>query len=133
MQAKDTVCRFVDLINAQDADGLYNLMTEDHKFVDALDQVVQGRDAMRDAWAMYFRMVHDYHISCDEMIGEGNVVAAFGIAGGTLTTEDGELPEENRWRAPVALRAEVKDDLLVEWRVYVDNEPIRQLTAKAKQ
>jgi hypothetical protein len=30
---------------------------------------------------MYFRMVPDYHISCDEMIVQGDVVAAFGKAG----------------------------------------------------
>ena len=112
-------------INALDVDGLYNLMTEDHKFVDALGQVVQGRDAMRGAWGMYFRMVPDYHISCEEVIGQGNSGAAFGVAGGTVSQDGRELFEENRWQAPVALRAEVKDDFLVEWGVYVDNEPIR--------
>jgi ketosteroid isomerase-like protein len=130
MQARDTVRRFINLINAQDVDGLNNLMTEDHRFVDALGQVVQGRDAMRGAWSMYFRMVPDYHISCNEMIGEGNVVAAFGIAGGTFSQDRKELLEENRWQAPVALRAEVKGDLVAEWRVYVDNEPIRRLMSK---
>ncbi len=116
-----------------DVDGLCNLMTEDHKFIDALGQMVQGREAMRDAWGMYFRMVPDYHISYDEMIGEGDVVAAFGVAGGTYSSDGYELVDENKWRAPVALRAVVKDDLLVEWRVYVDNEPIRQLMAKARR
>ena len=115
MQAKVTVRRFIDLINAQDVDGLYNLMTEDHKFVDALGQVVRGRETMRGAWAMDFRMVPDYHISCDEMIGQGNVVGAFGIAGGTYNPDGGELSEENRWKAPVALRAEVKGDLVAQW------------------
>jgi ketosteroid isomerase-like protein len=47
MQAKETVRRFIELINTQDVDGLYNLMTEDHRFVDALSEVVQGRDMMR--------------------------------------------------------------------------------------
>jgi hypothetical protein len=75
-------------------------------------------------------MVPDYPISCDEMIGEGNVVAAFGIAGGIFSFDGRELLEENRWQAPVALRAEVKGDLVAEWRVYVDNEPIRKLMAK---
>lgn len=57
-------------------------------------------------------MVPDYHISCDEMIGEGNVVAAFGVAGGTYNSDGREMLEENRWQAPVALRAEVKGDLV---------------------
>jgi ketosteroid isomerase-like protein len=59
MQAKKTVRRFIDRINAQDVDGLYNLMTEDHRIVDALGEVVQGRDTMRVAWGIYFRM--DYN------------------------------------------------------------------------
>lgn len=115
MQAKDTVRRFIDLINAQDVDGLYHLMTEDHRFVDALGEVVQGRETMRGARGMYFRMVPDYHISCDEMIGESNVVAAFGIACGTFSQDGRELLEANKWQAPVALRAEIKGDLVAEW------------------
>ena len=131
MRAKEIVLRFIEFINAHDVDGLYELMSEDHRFVDALGDTVQGRDAMRGAWGMYFRMVPDYRISCDEIIGEGNVVAAFGIAGGTYSRDGRELPQENRWQAPVALRAEVKGDLVAEWRVYVDNEPIRRLMAKS--
>jgi len=133
MRAKEIVLRFIERINAHDVDGLYDLMTEDHKFVDAPGETVQGRDSMRGAWGMYFRMVPDYHISCDELICEGNVVAAFGVAGGTYSQDGKELPEENRWQAPVALRAEIKGDLVAEWRVYVDNEPIRRLMNKTGQ
>ena len=42
MEIKETVRRFIELINAHYVDGLYNLMIEDHKFVDALGEVVQG-------------------------------------------------------------------------------------------
>ena len=133
MRAKEIVLRFIELINAHDVDGLYDLMTEDHKFVDALGETVQGRDLMRGAWKMYFRMAPDYHISCDEMIGEGNVVAAFSVAGGTYSQDGKKLPVENRWQAPVALRAEINSDFVAEWRVYVDNEPIRRLMIQTGQ
>jgi limonene-1,2-epoxide hydrolase len=31
------------------------------------------------------------------------------------------------WSTPAAWRAKVHDDRVAEWRVYADNEPLRQL------
>jgi len=47
MTARKIVKAFIERINAQDVDGLYELMTEDHAFVDALAYSVVGREAMR--------------------------------------------------------------------------------------
>ena len=90
---------------------------------------MQGREQMRKAWAGYFKMVPDYQISCAELIERGNVAAAFGSAGGTYCS-NGDLLEENKWQVPAAWRVEVSDNLVSEWRVYTDNEPIRRLMAK---
>ena len=79
-------------------------------------------------WAGYFQLVPDYQISLEEIFENGNVVAALGTAGGTYSP-DGKLSKENRWQVPAAWRAEVKDNLLTEWRVFTDNEPIRQMMA----
>jgi hypothetical protein len=48
-----------------------------------------------------------------------------GVAQGTYSA-DGTLREENRWKTPAAVRAMVENDLIAEWRVYADNERLRE-------
>jgi uncharacterized protein (TIGR02246 family) len=117
---------FVGAINRQDADALAGMMTEEHRFIDSLANVVAGREAMRKAWVGYFRMVPDYSIAVEETLAEGPVVVMLGVAQGTYVP-DGKLKAENRWESPVALRAVVEGDKVAEWRVYADNEPMRRL------
>src|SRR5208282_4041157 len=119
---------FVRAINRQDADALAELMTEDHRFTDALANVVEGREKMRAGWAAYFRMVPDYTIAVEETYSDGPVVVMLGVGGGTYTP-DGQLKPENRWKTPAALRAVVEGGKVSEWKVYADNEPIRRLIA----
>ncbi len=49
MTPLELVRAFVGRINAHDVDGLAALMTEDHRFIDSLGQVVRGREAVRAA------------------------------------------------------------------------------------
>jgi ketosteroid isomerase-like protein len=121
---------FVAAISRQNVDELAALMTPDHKFIDSLGNVVEGGEKMRAGWAGYFKMVPDYSIAVDECFCDGAVVVLLGLAEGTFAPE-GDLQRENRWRTPVALRANVTDDgLIAEWRVYADNEPLRFLMRK---
>jgi len=123
----ETVARaFVDAINRQDVEALCALMTPGHRFIDALGQVVEGREKMRAGWKGYFGMVPDYTIAIEEVHGDGAVVVILGEAGGTYAPGSQLLPE-NRWKTPVALRARVEDGKVAEWRVYADNEPMRRL------
>jgi uncharacterized protein (TIGR02246 family) len=119
---------FVRAINRQDADALANLMTEDHRFTDALANVVEGREKMRAAWAAYFRLVPDYTIAIEETLSDGPVVVMLAVAMGTYAP-NGELKPENRWKTPAALRAVIENGKVSEWTVYADNEPMRRLMA----
>jgi uncharacterized protein (TIGR02246 family) len=121
---------FVRAINRQDVEGLAALMAPEHRFIDSLGNVVEGREKMRAAWAGYFRMVPDYSIAVEETFCDGPVVVMLGVAQGTYSP-DGKLRAENRWETPAALRALIEDGLVAEWRVYADNEPMRQLMRKA--
>jgi len=121
---------FVDAINHQDVDRLAALMAPEHRFIDSLGNLVEGRDKMRVGWIGYFKIIPDYQIAVDECFCEGLGVVFFGVATGTFVTQ-GELKPENRWRTPVALRATIGDGLVTEWRVYADNEPLRALMRKA--
>jgi ketosteroid isomerase-like protein len=46
--------QFVTAINAHDVERLASLMTSDHRFIDSLGAVIEGRDAMREGWKFYF-------------------------------------------------------------------------------
>jgi uncharacterized protein (TIGR02246 family) len=127
--AKSIAQAFVRAINRQDSAALAELMTPDHRFIDSLGNVVEGRDKMRAGWAGYFRMVPDYSVAVEETCGDGSVVVLLGVGQGTYAP-DGRLTAENRWQTPVAIRAAIEDDKVAEWRVYADNEPMRKLMAK---
>jgi ketosteroid isomerase-like protein len=117
---------FVDRLNAGDVTGLVALMTEDHRFVDSLGNVGSGREAMRAGWVGYFGMVPDYRLQADQWLCDGPVVVMLGTASGTCSP-DGSLDLKRAWKTPVAVRATARAHLVAEWRVYADNEPIRQL------
>jgi ketosteroid isomerase-like protein len=120
---------FVRAINRQDVEALGVLMAPEHRFVDALGNIVEGREKMRAGWTAYFGMVPDYSIAIEESFSDGQIALLLGVAEGTYAPA-GELKAENRWKTPVALRAQVEDDLVVEWRVYADNEPMRDRMRK---
>lgn len=120
---------FVEAINSRDPNRLGTLMTEEHRFVDSLGAVVQGRENMLLGWAAYFRMVPDYAIHVEETFENGVIVVLLGMASGTYA-KDGQVRPENSWQTPAAWRAQIEGDKVSEWRVYADNEPIRKLMAK---
>jgi ketosteroid isomerase-like protein len=121
--------QFVRDLNRQDVDAMAALMTLEHRFIDSLGNVVNGRAVMRVGWSGYFRMVPDYTIAVEEVYADGPVVILIGTAQGTYAA-GGALKPENRWSTPVALRAFVEEGKIAEWRVYADNDPIRKLMAK---
>lgn len=87
---------------------------------------------MQEGWEGYFRMVPDYTITVDETFVQGSVVVMLGAAQGTYSS-GGQLKQENKWRTPAAWRAVVRESLIAEWRVYADNEPIRQIMARNRR
>jgi len=120
------VLAFLEAINSGDANKVCALMTEDHLFVDALGNEVRGRESMRKAWTGYFHWFPDYRVSHEEILSQGEVVAAFGSAQGTYA-KNGNIAKENHWNAPAAWKAVVRDGLVKEWRVYVDNQAARKI------
>ncbi len=119
MGPSEVAAVFVARINAHDLAGLGELMTEDHVFVDALENRTAGRAVMQAGWQHYFSLVSDYWIRVDRVFEDGCVVAMFGRAGGTY--------QATAWEVPAAWLAEVREDRVGAWRVYADNQPLRQL------
>jgi predicted ester cyclase len=70
-------------------------------------------------WAAYFRMFPDYAIQIETILGQGDLVAAFGSASGTYAGKRGLVPE-NRIEMPAAWRAVVQSGKVSRWQVYAD-------------
>jgi len=128
----ETVLLFLDRINRRDPDKLAELMTEDHVFIDSLGREMRGRETMRQGWRGYYAMCPDYRVSHEDIFANGNIVAVFGAAGGTISV-GGKLAPENRWETPAAWRAAVEGGLVKEWRVYADNKPVYDILAKSSK
>jgi ketosteroid isomerase-like protein len=71
-------------------------------------------------------MVPDYWIEVDQVVQDGKVLFLCGTAGGTFTPKGGTMKPENKWKTPAVWRAHIKNGKVAEWRVYCDNEPIRE-------
>src|SRR5271157_4598526 len=123
---------FVDAINRHSVEGIADLMTEDHVFVDSLGTKIAGKQALRAGWEGYFHMVPDYAIVIDETFLDAAGAVMLGTARGTYST-DGVLRPENEWSTPAAFRALIRGPLVAEWRVYADNEPIRRIMGRDRE
>ena len=116
--------QFAAAINSHDVQALTALMTPDHVFVDGLGNRAQGATTMELGWRGYFSMCPDYWIRADDAIAEGGTVLAVGAAGGTI---DGVA-----WRTPAAWKAVIREGAVLEWRVFADNQPVREILARRK-
>ena len=108
--------QFVTAINAHDVERLASLMTSDHRFIDSLGAVVEGRDSMRDGWKFYFAMVSDYHLEISRFFSAEaakDETMLVGVASGSYWSDglkqqarDGALPWRFAlWSATVRLRS----------------------------
>jgi len=128
MTAQDIAEQFVHAINAHDLERLASLMTSDHRFIDSMGDLVEGREAMLEGWKAYFAMVPDYKLEisdCFVATKGATEVMLVGEASGSYQSK-GVRRADSSWSTPAALRAVARDDQIAEWQVYADNEPIRQ-------
>lgn len=124
MESSVVARRFVRRINAHDVEGLIDLMSANHTFVDSLG-AISARPAIEEGWKQYFRMVPDYRVKIVQTYSQGGTVILIGMAGGTYVAKDGVMRPENKWETPAVWIARVRSRKVQMWRVYSDNEPIR--------
>ena len=104
----EAVQAFNDAINARDPDRLRELMSADHRFVDAAGGTVAGRDACVEVWGSFFESFPDYRnvFESIEVIAPGRVQ----IDGNSSCVFE-PLDGPARWHATVS------QGLISEWRV----------------
>jgi ketosteroid isomerase-like protein len=127
-QPLEVAMDFIKRINSGEVSAICERMTEAHIFQDALGKRFIGRETMRQGWAMYFKLVADYQIHAVEFFQTGDRLAIFGTASGRYA--GGGAAADNFWEIPAAWRALVQGNLVAEWHVYADNQPLRKLTAE---
>ena len=113
----DIVSDFNDAINSRDSGQLALLISEDHEFADRAGQRVIGKKDCIVAWEGFFRQFPDYKNNFEHMEIHGNVVITFGHS----------KCSDERLSGPALWTATIKNNLIHEWRVYVDTPENRKL------
>ncbi|MDD5544140.1 MAG: nuclear transport factor 2 family protein [Acidobacteriia bacterium] len=113
---KSIALQFNNCINNRDLDGLAKLMSDDHTFIDREGKVSQSKQTMVDGWRNFFRAFPHYKNTFNHIVSKDNVVFIRGFA---------FWSEENP-HDPVIWTATIVDDLVREWRVYVDTPENRE-------
>jgi ketosteroid isomerase-like protein len=113
---KSVALKFVEVINAGNSEELVKLQTEDFTLIDMGGDVYRGRDG----WQDYFSDNPDYRIHVQHVLTSGNGVAIIGKTTGS------HLPPEVEEKETVLWTAEIRDGLVVEWRIYSDIEEAKK-------
>ena len=119
MSTKDpklVVLQFNECINNRDLQGLFNLMTEDHVFIDSNDDIQRGRELVIKGWRDFFSQFSDYRNQFG--IVESREKHVFVIGHSTCSFKP--------LAGPALWTAKVEDDLVAEWRVYLDTVDNRE-------
>ena len=103
-----TALRFNERINQRDAEGLAELMTDDHTFIDNSGEVTKGKDVMKEGWRGFFEKYPDYRNIFTCVTTQDNVVLMIGHS----TCSYKPLEGPNIWTA------KMRGGLVSEWRVY---------------
>ena len=107
---KSTALTFVETINAGDPEKLILLQTEDFTLIDMEGDVIRGRQD----WSDYFEAYPEYTIHVHHVLRGGNGVAIIGRTTGSHILPEVEEKETVLWTA------EIRGDLVSEWRIYSD-------------
>ena len=107
-----TALRFNERINQQDLEGLAELMTDDHTFIDNEGNITKGKDAMKEGWREFFKKCPDYRNKFTCVTIQDNVVIMVGYSKCSYKPLDGP----NVWTA------KIRGGRVSEWRVYWLNQ-----------
>lgn len=122
----DIVRGLIAAINRHDLVAIRASISACHRFTDSLGDVIEGADAVLEAWKAYFELFPDYQVYGECWMLDGDRVAVFGRASGSLTHAAGR-PEDGAWSIPAAWLAQCEDGRVTGWRVYADNGIVRAL------
>lgn len=104
--------QFNDSINTRDIDGLANLMTDDHAFIDNLNNCIEGKSDNKTNWKKFFELFPDYRNIFETVSVKDSLI----IMQGYSICSDKRLDMRGIWTA------QIRNNKVKEWRVYFDTE-----------
>jgi len=104
--------QFNEKINEQDPEGLAELMTEDHTFIDSDNNTTKGRETMKKGWKEFFKRYPDYRNIFTGVTTQNNIVIMIGYS----TCSHRPLNGPNIWTA------KIRGKHVSEWRVIWLNQ-----------
>jgi ketosteroid isomerase-like protein len=122
------VIDFIETINTANAERLYDLMSEDHVFIDSQGNSMTGRENMKKGWIGYFDLFPDYKIEITDTLQNDSIIVLLGYASGTYRIN--KNGNNNYWKIPAAWRAVVADKKIKLWQVYADNSVVLDIINK---
>jgi len=72
--------KFNEKINQRDLEGLAELMTDDHTFVDSDGEITKGKDIMKKIWRKFFEKYPDYRNIFTSVTVENDIVVMVGYS-----------------------------------------------------
>lgn len=119
MTDKEIVISFIKAINDHDVDKIYDLMSDDHIFIDGVGDKHFGKFGMKEGWSQYYEMFPDYRVEITDILENESIIGLFGYASGTYKNIQNEL-NSNYWRTTGAWKAIVEKNKVKYWQVFCD-------------
>jgi hypothetical protein len=109
--------QFNDCINEKNIERLGYLMSEDHLFVDSLNNTINGKLNNIENWNLFFDLFPDYR----------NVLETVCVNNSTVVMYGHSVCSDNRLNHVQAIWvAQIANDKVKEWRIYPDTEENRR-------
>jgi ketosteroid isomerase-like protein len=116
-ETEKIVIQFNNYINSQNLKGLENLMTDNHTFIDSINNSIKGKENCIKAWSAFFKAFPDYQ----------NHFTALHCKDNTVFIEGNSICSDKRLDGPALWTAQIENDKISEWRVYEDSEESRTM------
>jgi ketosteroid isomerase-like protein len=129
MTNKEIVLTFVKAINDHDVDKIFDLMSDDHVFIDGYGNKQEGRNGMKESWQNYYQMFPDYGVEITDSIESDSVIGLFGYASGTYKINN-EKTNINFWKTTAEWKAIVENQKIKLWQVYCDYTRLMEIIKK---
>lgn len=129
MTNKEIVLTFVKAINDHDVNKIFDLMSDDHVFIDGYGNKQEGRNGMKESWQNYYLMFPDYGVEITDSIESDSVIGLFGYASGTYKISN-EKTNINFWKTTAAWKAIVENQKIKLWQVYCDYTRLMEIIKK---
>src|SRR5918996_4013299 len=109
--ADRAISAFNEAINRRDLQGLRELMTDDHRFIDSDGNLIRGKEEVLQAWRGFFNAFPDYRNDWSSTIEIGDMQIAVGRS---------TCSNEPALDGPAIWAARSSQGKVSEWRVYED-------------